>query len=269
MKFLKVSTLSPDPVMQRPTQLREAPRNPVLNPFVPALSRQQQAADYSPLVMGLDGRLKRKYVEVPEFMDPPVHRAKSRLLWSVAAVQELSALVSDASRSCALESRDKGLAYEVLTISDRYIRIALSIERSRSSADPAFAEFLTEMKSDIARKLKVWASHEVESISRRHDLVELGQWIYHYVGGIKEADIFKIKKMKKDTPGTSAMRKDVSSIQGKTIPPTFPRSNTDFPKPSPPSQTTSQTCLPQTYDLLENKRKKIDFRAPLGSSPLC
>ena len=36
------------------------------DPLVPALTRQQQPADYSPLVMGLDGRLKRKYSEVPE-----------------------------------------------------------------------------------------------------------------------------------------------------------------------------------------------------------
>mmetsp|Transcript_43677 Transcript_43677/g.61385 ORF Transcript_43677/g.61385 Transcript_43677/m.61385 type:complete len:409 (-) Transcript_43677:19-1245(-) len=209
--------LSPDPVPRRvPQPLEVSSRYQRLaDPLVPALMRQQQPADYSPLIMGLDGRLKRKYSEVPEFMDPPAHQAKSRLLWSVSAVQELSALVSEATKNRGLDGRDKGIASEVLTIADRYIRIALSIEPMRGLVDPAFAEFLMDLKSEMARKPKVWASHEEESISRRHDFAELGQWIHHYVGGMKEADIFKIKKAKRETTSSSGVRRDINSIQGK------------------------------------------------------
>ena len=154
---------------------------------------------------------------------------------SLTAVQELSTLVSEATKNRGLDGRDKGIASEVLTIADRYIRIALSIEPMRGMIDPAFAEFLMEMKSEMVRKLKVWASHEVESISGRHDFAELGQWIHHYVGGMKEADIFKIKKAKKETTSSSGVRRDINSIQGKQpFPfPSWPPIAETPPKPTP------------------------------------
>ena len=242
--------LSPDPIPCHVPQPLEMPsrHQQLADPLVPVLMRQQQPTDYSPLVMGLDGRLKRKYSEVPEFMDPPAHQVKSCLLWSVSAVQELSALVSEVTKNRGLDGRDKGIASEILTIADCYICIALSIEPLRGWVDPAFAEFLMDLKSEMVRKLKVWASHEVESISRRHDFAELGQWIHHYVGGMKEVDIFKIKKVKKETTSLSGVRRDINSIQGKQqfLFPSRPPTTNNPPKPNPKSPPKPPTFLKPT-----------------------
>ena len=52
-----------------------------------------------------------------------------------------------------------------------------------------------------------------EGSGKSRCFAELGQWIHHYVGGMKEAEIFKIKKAKKETSSSSGVRREINSIQ--------------------------------------------------------